>query len=188
MVRSYRVWEQSFAWFLNFVQYRAFWTEHDVSAVGFITILTRKSGETYRPTEFIPTETAILSHCIGDSVLFGKLGIVFHASDTMACRGSRCIAPNILILGTKWKWLVSFTPLPLYPGNDPRYPLNARPYGPSYWTFRKRVKSLVPTGIRNKINTAIINSRTFSLKWETRIGYYHKYYAYFIRIIILRRN
>jgi hypothetical protein len=30
-------------------------------------------------------------------------------------------------LGTRWKWVVSFTPLPLYPqGNNHRYPLDKR--------------------------------------------------------------
>jgi hypothetical protein len=29
--------------------------------------------------------------------------------------GSRGIAPRILDLGTRWRWVVSFTPLPLYP-------------------------------------------------------------------------
>jgi len=30
-------------------------------------------------------------------------------------RGSGGIAPRILNLSTKWRWVVSFTPRPLYP-------------------------------------------------------------------------
>jgi hypothetical protein len=30
-------------------------------------------------------------------------------------RGSGCIDPHFLDLGTSWSWVVSFTPLPLYP-------------------------------------------------------------------------
>jgi hypothetical protein len=45
--------------------------------------------------------------------------------------GSGCINPNFLDLGTSWRWVVSFTPLPLYPrGKSPRYPLDRRLGGP----------------------------------------------------------
>jgi hypothetical protein len=41
--------------------------------------------------------------------------------------GSRGIAPRILGLGTRWKWVVSFIHRPLYPrGNSPWYPLGRR--------------------------------------------------------------
>jgi hypothetical protein len=41
--------------------------------------------------------------------------------------GSGGIAPRILDLGTRWRWVVSFTRRPLYPhGNSPRYPLDRR--------------------------------------------------------------
>jgi hypothetical protein len=37
------------------------------------------------------------------------------------------IAPRIFDLGTRWRWVVSFTPLPLYPqGKSPFYPLDRR--------------------------------------------------------------
>jgi hypothetical protein len=32
-----------------------------------------------------------------------------------ACGGSGCVYPRILDLGTRWRWVVSFTPRPLYP-------------------------------------------------------------------------
>jgi hypothetical protein len=36
-------------------------------------------------------------------------------------------APHILNLGTRWRWVVSFTPRPLYPqGKSPQYPLDRR--------------------------------------------------------------
>jgi hypothetical protein len=45
--------------------------------------------------------------------------------------GSGGIAPHIHDLGTRWRWVVSFTPLPLYPqGNSPWYPLERRLGGP----------------------------------------------------------
>ena len=37
-----------------------------------------------------------------------------------------CIAPLILKLETRWRWLVNFTPLPLYSREEPRYPLNRK--------------------------------------------------------------
>jgi hypothetical protein len=50
----------------------------------------------------------------------------------------------ILGLGTRWKWVISFTPLPLYPrGNNPQYPLDRRLGGP-----RNREKSFAPAGNR----------------------------------------
>jgi hypothetical protein len=45
--------------------------------------------------------------------------------------GSGCIDPHFLDLGTSWRWVVSFTPRPLYPrGKSPRYPLYRRFGGP----------------------------------------------------------
>jgi len=41
--------------------------------------------------------------------------------------GSGVIAPRIFDLGTRWSWVVSFTPRQLYPeGRSPRYPLDRR--------------------------------------------------------------
>jgi hypothetical protein len=45
--------------------------------------------------------------------------------------GSRGIAPLILDLGTRWRWVVCFTHRPLYPqGKNHRYPLDRRLGGP----------------------------------------------------------
>jgi len=48
--------------------------------------------------------------------------------DTMkAYWESGCIVPLILDLGTRWRWVVSSTPRPLYPqGRSPWYPLDRR--------------------------------------------------------------
>jgi len=55
--------------------------------------------------------------------------IEHHAME--AYWGSRCIAPCILDLGTRWKAVVSFTPRPLYPqGESHWYPLDRRLGGP----------------------------------------------------------
>jgi hypothetical protein len=41
------------------------------------------------------------------------------------------IAPRILDLCTRWRWVVNFTPRPLYPqGENPWYPLDRRLGGP----------------------------------------------------------
>jgi hypothetical protein len=38
-------------------------------------------------------------------------------------------------LSTRWRWVVSFTPWPLYPqGRSPRYPLDRRLVGPQSWS------------------------------------------------------
>jgi hypothetical protein len=45
--------------------------------------------------------------------------------------GSEGIAPRNLDFGVRWRWLVNFTPLLLYPqGKSPWYPLNRRLGGP----------------------------------------------------------
>jgi hypothetical protein len=41
--------------------------------------------------------------------------------------GSGCVAPCIPDLGTRWRWVVSFTSRPLYPqGKSPWYPLDRK--------------------------------------------------------------
>jgi hypothetical protein len=45
--------------------------------------------------------------------------------------GSGGIVPRILELGTRWRWVVSFTPRPLYPQvKSPWYPSDRRLGGP----------------------------------------------------------
>jgi hypothetical protein len=45
--------------------------------------------------------------------------------------GMEVYFPSFFDLGTRWKWVVSFTPQPLYPqGKSPLYPLDRRLSGP----------------------------------------------------------
>jgi hypothetical protein len=51
------------------------------------------------------------------------------------CR-SECIDPHFLDLATSWRWVVNFTPRPLYPrGKSPRYTLDRRLGGPRSGLF-----------------------------------------------------
>jgi hypothetical protein len=60
--------------------------------------------------------------------------------------GSGGIAPPILNLGIGWRWVVSFTPLPLYTqGKSPRYPPHRRLDGPqSRAGYYRGEKNLLP--------------------------------------------
>jgi len=50
---------------------------------------------------------------------------------------SEGIVPRILDLGTRWRWVFSFTPRPLYTqGNRPRYPLDRRLGGSQFRSGR----------------------------------------------------
>jgi hypothetical protein len=52
--------------------------------------------------------------------------------------GSGCIAPRILDLGTRWRWVVSFTPRQLYSqGKSPWFPLDRRLGGPQSHSGRE---------------------------------------------------
>jgi hypothetical protein len=65
--------------------------------------------------------------------------------------GSGGIAPSILDLGTRWSWVVSFTPRPLYlQGKSPRYPLDRRLGGTQSRSGRggEEKKFPAPTGNR----------------------------------------
>jgi hypothetical protein len=63
-----------------------------------------------------------------------KLSLCFFLTEHHAMKmywGSGCIAPHILDLSTRWRWVVSFTSQPLYPqGKSPWYPLDRRLGGP----------------------------------------------------------
>jgi hypothetical protein len=67
----------------------------------------------------------------------------------MGVRGSGCIDPQFLDVGTSWRSVVSFTPRPIYPrGKSPRYPLDRRLGGPQSWSGRCEEKILDLTGTR----------------------------------------
>jgi hypothetical protein len=70
----------------------------------------------------------------------------YHAMKTYW--GSGGIAPRIHDLGTRWRWVVSFTPRPLYTqGKSPWYPLDRRAPEP-FWTQWWREKFPAPSGTR----------------------------------------
>jgi hypothetical protein len=93
--------------------------------------------------DYFPTyyrETKVFSEekpCIGCyNYVKGKEGkvvpVLLIEHHTMkAYWGSGHIAPRILDSGPRWRWVVSFTPRPLYPqGKSPWYPLDRRLGGP----------------------------------------------------------
>jgi hypothetical protein len=64
--------------------------------------------------------------------------------------GSGCIDPHFLDLGASWRWVVSFTPRPLYPRRkSPRYPLDRRLGGPQSRSGRRGADKILDlTGTR----------------------------------------
>jgi hypothetical protein len=63
---------------------------------------------------------------------------------------SGCIDPHFLELGTSWRWVVSFTPRPLYLlWESLRYPLDRRLGWPQSWSGRRGEEKIIyPTGTR----------------------------------------
>jgi hypothetical protein len=67
--------------------------------------------------------------------------------------GSGGVAPLILDLGTTWRWVVNFTPRPLYfQGKSPWYPLDMDPRTGMDTVVKKKI----PTPCRDS------NPRSFS--------------------------
>lgn len=72
-----------------------------------------------------------------------------------ACGGCRSVNPLIFLMATRWRWVISAMPSPLYPlGKIPQYPLNGRLGGPQSQTRPGRgenvlmVLSLIPWPIQ----------------------------------------
>jgi hypothetical protein len=65
---------------------------------------------------------------------------MFHVYAMQAYRGSRGVAPLILNLGSRWRWVVNFTPWPLYPWEITPVPieLEARWAPWPVWSLRIR--------------------------------------------------
>jgi hypothetical protein len=62
------------------------------------------------------------------SLCFSK----YHAMKTYWGSGGKDL--RIIHLDTRWRWVISFPPLPLYPaGNSPQYPLYRNLSGPQKW-------------------------------------------------------
>jgi hypothetical protein len=80
--------------------------------------------------------------------------------------GSGGIAPRILDLGTRWRWVISFTPPPLYPqGKSPWYPLDRRMGGLQSRSVhrRKEKNSEPPPGLEPSINQPVtLNVRSYT--------------------------
>jgi hypothetical protein len=64
--------------------------------------------------------------------------------------GEWSYSSTILDLGSRWRWVVSFTPRPIYlRGNSFQYSLNRRILGPrSAMDAVEKIKSLAPVGNR----------------------------------------
>jgi hypothetical protein len=82
---------------------------------------------------------AKLSLCLTKYHTIKTYPLLNYASHHKDVLGSGGMAPRILNLSTKWRWVVSFTPRPLYcRGKSPRHPLDRRLDGPQslIWTWR----------------------------------------------------
>jgi hypothetical protein len=95
--------------------------------------------------------------------------------------GSGCIDQHFLDLGTSWRWVVSFTPRPLYPrGKRPRYPFDRRLGGLQSRSGRcggKKFLTLPGLEFRPLGRPA----RSQSL-YRLRYPSYFRYYCYFPRV------
>jgi hypothetical protein len=84
---------------------------------------------------------------------------------------SRGIAARILDLSTRWRWVVSFTPRPLYPqGKSPWYPLVMQLSGPqSRSGHRGEEKNSQPlSGLKPLIIQPVTQHYTTELSWLLR--------------------
>jgi hypothetical protein len=89
--------------------------------------------------------------------------------------GSGCIDSHFLDLGTSWRWVVSFTPLLLYPqGKSPRYPLDRSLGWPQSQSGRRgEEKILDPTWTRTLTSRSSsvfivvsgVESTAFCVEW-----------------------
>jgi hypothetical protein len=82
--------------------------------------------------------------------------------------GSEGIAPRILELGTRWRWVVSFTPRPLYlQSKSPWYPLDRRMDEPQNRSGRcgEEKNSQSPPGIEPYNSACPIDRWLRTVKW-----------------------
>jgi hypothetical protein len=73
---------------------------------------------------------------------------------------------TLLGLGTRWRWVVNFTLLPLYSrGKSSRYPLDRRLSGPQIWSrLCGEVKNLALLGIEPQAIQPVSWRKTWSVK------------------------
>jgi hypothetical protein len=90
--------------------------------------------------------------------------------------GSGGIAPRILDRGTRWRWVVSFTPRPLYTqGMSPRYPLDSKLDGPQSHSGRggEEKNSQPPPGLEPPIIHPVAQRYTTELSRLLKQGFYN---------------
>jgi hypothetical protein len=111
--------------------------------------------------------------------------------------GSEGITPCILDIGTRWKSVVSFSPLPLYPeGKSCRYPLDRRlggPLSPSGYGGEEKNSQLLlglkssiiqPVAQRYNIELTRLSTRTVRLK-QKKLHYSYKHFLHFLDFVPL---
>ena len=86
--------------------------------------------------------------CLALGVTWYKSKVV-RVHNVEAYKGSRGIAPHILNLSARWRWVVNFTPQSLYPWEITRVHIKLEAgWAPELiWTFWRRVKYFARTGI-----------------------------------------
>jgi hypothetical protein len=86
-----------------------------------------------------------------------KLSLCLTKYRAMKNCGSGGIARRILNFGTRWRWVVSFTPRPLYPQRkSPPYPLDRRLGGPQSRSGRGDEKNSQPPPRESNPRTPIV--------------------------------
>lgn len=67
--------------------------------------------------------SGIFSRGLSTKILCKDILVLVHAMKVY--RGSKGVSPLIVNVGTSWRWVISFTPLPPYPREkSPRYPFS----------------------------------------------------------------
>jgi hypothetical protein len=102
--------------------------------------------------------------------------------------GSGCIDPHFLDLGTSWRWVVSFKPLPLYTrGNSPSVPIGQEAgWAPEpVWTMWRR-ENFCPHRDSNFHPSVVQPVASLYTDWATE-DYEHFFY-YLSRISLLQNS
>jgi hypothetical protein len=96
-------------------------------------------------TPLLGTRTASFWTCTHQRWVIPRLCFFFNWARHEGVLGEWGISPLILDLGTRWRWVVSFTPRPLYPqGKSPCYPLDRRLGGPQSRSGRRESNPRTP--------------------------------------------
>jgi hypothetical protein len=87
--------------------------------------------------------------------------------------GSGCIDPYFFDLGTRWSWVFSFTPQPLWPqGKGPLYPLDRRLGGPQSGSGRREKEIILDsTGTETPIPDRPVRSQSlYPIRYPSSSG------------------